>query len=273
MAVATGVRADSWQTAGAEPGGGGLRAVPGERGEAVRPVGLGRPDRVEAELLGGGQQLGHADGRLGEPVPEDQAELQIVVCHGRAPYRRARHETRTCSRSGGGGAGDGLSGVGSTDVRDAEAPQRDRLIEPLEAVQPGGVEEEALALHEVAHRRRDQHVAGSSGVARPPGQLHHRAEEVVVLGQRLAGVDPDPDLERHRRLGGVVRLDRLLDVGRGLERARDRRRPRHDPVARVLHLAGPVRRGIADDAVVRRTSSCAAMSPSRVGRRWTPRCR
>ena len=57
-------------------------AVPGQRREAVRAVGLGRPERVEAEVLGRGDLLGHPRRRTGEPVPEHQTELQLVVGHG-----------------------------------------------------------------------------------------------------------------------------------------------------------------------------------------------
>ena len=57
-------------------------AVPRQRGEAVRSVGLGRPERVEAEILGRGDLLGHPRRRAGEPVPEHQTKLQLIVGHG-----------------------------------------------------------------------------------------------------------------------------------------------------------------------------------------------
>ena len=93
MAVATGVRADIWQTAVPSFSRRGGGAVPGQRGEAVGAVGLGRPDGVEAEVLGRGQRLGHPDGRSGEPVPEDQTELEIVSSHGRTVSERQNENT------------------------------------------------------------------------------------------------------------------------------------------------------------------------------------
>ena len=62
---------------------GGGRPPPCEWGEAIGAVGLGRPDRVEPEVFGRREHLGHPDRRTGEPVPEDQTELEIVICHGR----------------------------------------------------------------------------------------------------------------------------------------------------------------------------------------------
>ena len=47
---------------GAEPDPLGPRTPPGQRGEGVGPVGLGRPDRVEAEALGLGHQLAASAG-------------------------------------------------------------------------------------------------------------------------------------------------------------------------------------------------------------------
>ena len=82
MAMAVGVRADSWH-----------RAVPrrtrwsgspaSQRGEGVRAVGLGRPHRVEAEALGFGHQLRGVGRRAGAPVAELQSELHVL--HGFLP--------------------------------------------------------------------------------------------------------------------------------------------------------------------------------------------
>ena len=52
-------------------------APPGQRRQAVRAVGLGRPDRVEAEPLGLGDRLGDAGRRAAGPVAGVQPELQI----------------------------------------------------------------------------------------------------------------------------------------------------------------------------------------------------
>ena len=49
-------------------------APPRERGEHVRAVGLGGPDRVEAEPVGLGDRLLYARRRAGAPVAGVQAE-------------------------------------------------------------------------------------------------------------------------------------------------------------------------------------------------------
>ena len=56
--------------------------MPGQWREAVRPVGLRRPERVEAEILGGRDLLGHPRRRTGEPVPQHQTQFQLSVGHG-----------------------------------------------------------------------------------------------------------------------------------------------------------------------------------------------
>ncbi len=57
-------------------------AVPGQRGEAVRPVGLGRPDASRTRApRPPAIWSAHAGRRPREPVAEDEAELE-VACHG-----------------------------------------------------------------------------------------------------------------------------------------------------------------------------------------------
>ena len=57
IAVAAGWRADICTIAVPSFSALGRRAPPGQRRQAVRAVGLGRPDRVEAEALGLGDRL------------------------------------------------------------------------------------------------------------------------------------------------------------------------------------------------------------------------
>ena len=63
---------------GAEADPTGLRAPPAERGERIRAVGLGRPDRVETQALGLGHQLRCVGRRAGPPVAELQSELHVL---------------------------------------------------------------------------------------------------------------------------------------------------------------------------------------------------
>ena len=61
-----------------------LRGQPGEHADHVGAVGLGRPDRLEAGLLGGLHDLqGLLAGRADAPVAEVQAQLQISLAIGR----------------------------------------------------------------------------------------------------------------------------------------------------------------------------------------------
>ena len=62
IAVAAGVRADICMIAVPSLICVGVRAPPGQRREGVGAVGLGRPDRVEAEPFG-------LEDRLGRPLP------------------------------------------------------------------------------------------------------------------------------------------------------------------------------------------------------------
>ena len=71
----------------------GLRAPPGERGEAVGAVGLGGPDRVEPEPVGLRDRLEHAGGRARRPVAGVVAELQLAG-HRRAILSLAVDERR-----------------------------------------------------------------------------------------------------------------------------------------------------------------------------------
>ncbi len=74
MAVDAGVRAEQLGDAGAEAERRGLAAPPRQRREGVGPVGLGRPQAVEAERLGGPDLLDGVGRRAGVvPVADDQS--------------------------------------------------------------------------------------------------------------------------------------------------------------------------------------------------------
>ena len=80
IAVDAGVRAEIWVMAVPSLTRLCRRAPPGQRGEAVGPVGLGRPDGVEAQLLGGGDLVdGVGRGPARRPVADDQAQLHPAL--------------------------------------------------------------------------------------------------------------------------------------------------------------------------------------------------
>ena len=62
---------------GAQPHPAGLVAPPGQRGEGVRAPRLGGEQRVEAGVLGGGDELADTLRRLCSPVAELQSELHV----------------------------------------------------------------------------------------------------------------------------------------------------------------------------------------------------
>ena len=98
MAMAVGVRADSWQREVPRRTRVRARPPPGERGQGVGAVGLGRPHRVEAEPLGLVHQVGGVGRRPGSPVPELQSELHVPLatwtsCLGRpGPQAQLGHD-------------------------------------------------------------------------------------------------------------------------------------------------------------------------------------
>ncbi len=83
----------------AQPELGGLGAQPGQGGEGVGPVGLGRPHRVEPEALGRSHLLRGVGRRSGPPVAELQSELHVL--HGFLPWARSPDPS-------GGGIRDGI---------------------------------------------------------------------------------------------------------------------------------------------------------------------
>src|ERR1700722_20869089 len=83
------------------------------------------------------------------------------------------------------------------------------------------------------------------------GQLHRRAEQVVMVLDRLARIDADPNAERLGRVG-IVSGKSALDIGRGAHRVRDVVERGHDTVAGVLDLAPAERLKPAPDERVMR---------------------
>ena len=84
IAVAAGARAEICDDRGPELDPLGRGAPPGQRGERVRAVGLGRPHRVKAQPVGLEHGLGRARRRTARPVADVEPELE-VVCHGSGP--------------------------------------------------------------------------------------------------------------------------------------------------------------------------------------------
>ena len=81
--------------------------------------------------------------------------------------------------------------------------------------------------------------------------IHGGAEQQLAIGDRLAGVEPDPHAQRQLRMRRAVLREGLLDGDRAGDGSRGRAEGGHQAVARVAHLGAAVggeRR--ADDRVV-----------------------
>ena len=79
-------------------------------------------------------------------------------------------------------------------------------------------------------------------VAQPLGHDDRRAEEVVLVTDRLAGVQPHADLERRAFSAPVVLADSLLDRHCRPESVEGGPEGDHQAVAEVLHLMAAVGR-------------------------------
>jgi hypothetical protein len=73
------------------------------------------------------------------------------------------------------------------------------------------------------------------------GELHGRAEEIVVIRHRLASVNAYPHSQTFSGIS-VVGRKAPLDVGCGADRVGNIIECGHDPVAGVLYLASVMRR-------------------------------
>ena len=111
---------------------------------------------------------------------------------------------------------------------------------PFSVTMPRSSKRNDFPMH--SSRTRDGHddVVGRGRVAQPGRELDSRTEQVaVVVGDRLAGADPDADVQRHCGLLIAV-VERALHRGGEVDRGGDRRERRHDPVTGVLHLTAVV---------------------------------
>src|SRR3989442_8113144 len=134
-------------------------------------------------------------------------------------------------------------------VRNLEQAQA--LAKALQREAPQVVEAERLPGGELAHHVRDQDLPGPGPGGDARRGLHGGAEEVRVLGHRLAGVESDAN-EDGVLPPAVVRGERLLDRDRAFERAARRGKRRHEAVAHALQLrAAVLAQAVADDRVVR----------------------
>src|SRR5438128_7244739 len=124
------------------------------------------------------------------------------------------------------------------------------LAKALQREAPQVVEAERLPGGELAHHVRDQDLPGPGPRGDARRGLHGGAEEVRVLGHRLAGVESDADEDRVLP-SVVVGRERLLDRDRTLERAARRGKRRHETIAHALQLRATVlAQALADDRVV-----------------------
>src|SRR3990172_8448196 len=120
------------------------------------------------------------------------------------------------------------------------------LVEPrrvLEATQrdvPLVREQEPLAHGQLSHDVGGQYLSRLGVRAHSSGQLDGGAEQVLVLGDRLAGVEADAHADWLLPLCVVAASEGLLDSDRALQGMRGGGERRHDAVARVLDLIGAV---------------------------------
>src|SRR5947208_8671054 len=141
------------------------------------------------------------------------------------------------------------SGRGKLLVRDLEHALA--LAKALQREAPQVVEAERLPGGELAHHVRDQDLPGPGPGGDARRGLHGGAEEVRVLGHRLAGVESDAN-EDGVLPPAVVGGERLLDRDRAFERAARRGKRRHEAVAHALQLrAAVLGQALADERVVR----------------------
>ena len=214
----------------------GLRAPPAERGERIRAVGLGRPDRVEAQPLGLGHQLRCVGRRAGPPVAELQSELHVL--HGSSLERKAFDLSVGCR-----GRPDGTGAVQLSpwpammcSANCSHMATRAAWI-GLGGVVLGGLDR---------HPRRAQHV-GHAGVLEPPVE--------VEVGE---GLDGQVDGERLVVPPGL--LERVLDppdLGEGLVGERG---PGVDPP--VAQGGGPTQGGVGVPAAEDRDRAAWATGSS-----------
>ncbi len=99
---------------------------------------------------------------------------------------------------------------------------------------------------------RDEDLAGAGDIGQAAGEVDRRAEQIVVVVDRLACGHPDPDAVRRLPAGRDPLSEPRLDLERAGERSANVVEGSHDSVTGVLHLPAtrPEERS-ADDAIVR----------------------
>ena len=110
------------------------------------------------------------------------------------------------------------------------------LREALELVEPAVDVVHGLdPTGDVPRRLGHQDLPGLGGRADARRQVHHAAEVVAALLDRLARVDPDADRDPGARVVPIRRLDRALDRDRAEDGAAGRREGDHEAVTLGLH--------------------------------------
>src|ERR1700751_3060502 len=102
--------------------------------------------------------------------------------------------------------------------------------EALEPPLAKGYEARGILLAKRSHEFGDKNTAGLGFATQPGRELHRCAEQVVVLGDRFAGMNADPNAQALRGLG-VVSGKAPLDVGGGAHGGRYLVEGRPDAVA------------------------------------------
>ena len=134
----------------------------------------------------------------------------------------------------------------------AQLPKLDGVLEAAQLRLAEVCEQELLPGREFAHDVGGQDLPSFRLVADARRQVDRRAEEIVILGDRFARVQPDVDAERRVGVLLLMRADATLDGDGSVECCRGCRERRHDAIAGVFDLVpavGGERR--ADDLVVR----------------------
>ena len=86
----------------------------------------------------------------------------------------------------------------------AHLMQPDRLLEALQTGLTLIVEREALASRKLFYDIGHEYLPRLSFVTDPRRQLDSRSKQVLILGHRLAGVQPDADTDVGVRVGLIV---------------------------------------------------------------------
>jgi hypothetical protein len=93
------------------------------------------------------------------------------------------------------------------------------------------------AARDLANDLGDEHLAVTGGIAQAARDVYWSAVEITTVGDRLAGVDPNPQLQA---IDGGTR--RVLHVDGAADRGGSARERDHQPVACGLDLVPVVRR-------------------------------